>query len=257
MKRVICIVCLILLSSVALYSQSVQDVTVKRERTFTGEGLYGFMNGGADLYLEYGVQELVTRDVVFRGEEYTVDIYTMPSAADAFGIYSVNVFKCDKADELGYFDCLSTYQLLFAVGNKYISVVFQSGSDEARSSAEKLIKKYVAIDKEEKLSIPAELQLSLPYSGRLKYLKGPLSISNTDFSLATMLTDIAYTDVWYIQNRQTKENKALVFVKTKDDLTRLKADIAEENILSIGDNLVFFECVKKEMQKEDLGNFAF
>ena len=29
-----------------------QDPEIKRERVFTGTGLYGFMNGGADQFLE-------------------------------------------------------------------------------------------------------------------------------------------------------------------------------------------------------------
>lgn len=243
-----------LLAPVILQSQ---DITVKRERTFTGEGLYGFMNGGADLYLEYGVQELVTSEVIFKGEEYTVDIYTLPSPADAFGIYSVNIFKCDKADELGCFDCLSTYQLLLVTGNKYISVVFQSGSDIARNNASELVKQYVDISKEEKFSIPNELQLSPPYSGSLKYLKGPLSISNTDFTLFTSLEGISYSDVWYVIDRQTRENKALVFIKTKEDLKRLEEKVTKEDIISKDEHYIYFNCTKKEEPKEDFGTFAF
>lgn len=258
MKRILYIFCLTIFFPIILQSQESSDITVKRERTFTGEGLYGFMNGGADLYLEYGVQKLVTRELIFKGEEYTVDIYTMPSAVDAFGIYSVNVFKCDKADELGCFDCSSTYQLLLAVGNKYVSVVFQSGSDAARANAGKLVKRYIDIDEEKKLLIPSELRLSSPYSGRLKYLKGPLSISNTDFSLSTMLQDIAYSDVWYVLDRQTKENKALVFIKANEDIKKLEKQIAAEDIIEIGkDFIFFFNQTKKEEQKENFGSFAF
>ena len=64
-----------------------QEVEVKREREFTGSGLYGFMNGGAEQFLEYGVSKLVARDVVYEGQEYTVEIYdcllyTSPSPRD-------------------------------------------------------------------------------------------------------------------------------------------------------------------------------
>lgn len=63
-----------------------QAPEIKRERIFTGTGLYGFMNGGADQFLEYGVSKLTTRDIVYKGNEYTVDIYEMPTPEDAFGI---------------------------------------------------------------------------------------------------------------------------------------------------------------------------
>ena len=55
------------------------------------------MNGGADQFLEYGVSKLVTRDVVYKGNEYTIDIYDMPTPEDAFGIYSLHIFKCSRA----------------------------------------------------------------------------------------------------------------------------------------------------------------
>ena len=42
--------CLLCLSISCLEAQ---EMTVKRERVFTGTGLYGYMNGGAEQFLEY------------------------------------------------------------------------------------------------------------------------------------------------------------------------------------------------------------
>lgn len=42
----------------------------------------------------------------------------MPSPEDAFGIYSLHIFKCERTDVLGCIDCLSPYQLQAVVGNK-------------------------------------------------------------------------------------------------------------------------------------------
>ena len=122
-----------------------QEVKVKREREFTGSGLYGFMNGGAEQFLEYGVSKLVARDVVYEGQEYTVEIYDMPTPEDAFGIYSLHVFRCQRADTLGCIDCLSPYQLQAVAGNKYVSVVFPSGSAAAKSKADAVIRYYLPI----------------------------------------------------------------------------------------------------------------
>src|SRR5215469_7216798 len=108
------------------------QMEIKNERTFAGSALYGFMNGGADLYYEYGFKELVSREIVFKGEEFTVDIYTMETPLDAFGIYSIHAYKCLRADSLGRFDCQSKYQLQAVDGNDYVSIVFQSGSNAAR-----------------------------------------------------------------------------------------------------------------------------
>ena len=65
-----------------------------------------------------GWQMSRARDVVYEGQEYTVEIYDMPTPEDAFGIYSLHVFRCQRADTLGCIDCLSPYQLQAVAGNK-------------------------------------------------------------------------------------------------------------------------------------------
>ena len=49
------------------------DITIEKERTFVGTGLYGFMNGGSDLYLEYGFEKLTTRDIKYKDEKYALN----------------------------------------------------------------------------------------------------------------------------------------------------------------------------------------
>ena len=167
--------------SLSLLSGSVMGTgwgTVKRERVFTGSGLYGFMNGGAEQFLEYGVSRLTARDVVYKGEDYTLEIYEMPSPEDAFGIYSLHIFKCERTDALGCIDCLSPYQLQAVVGNKYVSVVFSSGSSAAKDAVDELIRLYLPMDGKEAPQIPEILGIRSPYSGAVKYLRGPISVSS-------------------------------------------------------------------------------
>lgn len=87
--------CLLCLSISCLEAQ---EMTVKRERVFTGTGLYGYMNGGAEQFLDYGVTKLTARDLEYDGEEYALEIYEMPTPEDAYGIYSLHVFRCQRAD---------------------------------------------------------------------------------------------------------------------------------------------------------------
>lgn len=119
---------------------SAQEVEVKRERTYNASGLYGFMNGGTDQFLEYGVKQLVVRDIIFKGEEYVVEIYDMPTPEDAFGIYSLHTFRCERADTLNCINCLSPYQLQAVSGNQYVSIVFPSGSAVAQQNADERMK---------------------------------------------------------------------------------------------------------------------
>ena len=87
---------LLLVSPSGLIAQDVPEI--KNERVFKGKALYGFMNGGSDLFLEYGFEELYVSDVKFKGSEFAVEVYMMPSPEDAYGIYSQHTFKCDPAD---------------------------------------------------------------------------------------------------------------------------------------------------------------
>ncbi|MDL2305625.1 hypothetical protein LJC72_09860, partial [Bacteroides sp. OttesenSCG-928-D19] len=100
MKSPLCaiLVALMLAPAIALHAQD--EPQVQRERQFAGTALYGFMNGGADLYFEYGVQQLISRDILYGSQEFTLDIYQMPTPADAYGIYSMHVFRCQRADTL-------------------------------------------------------------------------------------------------------------------------------------------------------------
>lgn len=235
-----------------------QEPEVKRERTFTGAGLYGFMNGGADQFLEYGVSKLVTRDIVYQGEEYTIDIYDMPTPEDAFGIYSLHIFKCSRADMQGCIDCLSPYQLQAVAGNRYISVVFPSGSDAAKSKADELIRIYAPMDGKDNPRVPEALGLTPPYSGKLKLLRGPISVSGVSTSLSQLLKEIAYTGVWFIAEKPANSYKALICVKEEKEVEKLKAKIPASDILSSGDTFLYLQGKETEEEEaDDHGGFGF
>lgn len=239
-----------------------QEAEVKRERTFTGAGLYGYMNGGAEQFLEYGVSRLVVREIVYKGEEYTIEVYDMPSPEDAFGIYSLHVFRCGRADTLGCIDCLSPYQLQAVAGNRYVSVVFPSGSAKAQAGVDEVIRLYVPMEGEKGPEIPQGLSLELPYSGRLKYLRGPISVSGVSTSLASLLQDTAYRGVWFIQEKADPEFRAWIEWKNASDKERVKVKLSEgdlfhsSSILSEGEDYLYLSAQEKE-EEEDEGSGGF
>jgi hypothetical protein len=62
--------------------------------TYTKEGLYGYMDGGAEIVLPYGFRELsVVRFAPVAGEpsELVLEVYRMASGEDAFGLYSTKL----------------------------------------------------------------------------------------------------------------------------------------------------------------------
>lgn len=166
-----------------------QDITINKERNFEGTALYGFMNGGSDLFLEYGFQNLNVKDVTYKGDSYSIEVYTMDTPKDAFGIYSIHIFKPLRADSLllgrGGFDCLSKYQLQAAFHNRYISIVFNSGPKGAKGGEELLMSTIAAIAAKEgeaaKPFFPEKIQkMQPPYTGRVQYARGELGLTNAD-----------------------------------------------------------------------------
>jgi len=62
--------------------------------TYTKEGLYGYIDGGAEIVLPYGFRELsVVRFARAAGEarELVLEIYRMATPEDAFGLYSTKL----------------------------------------------------------------------------------------------------------------------------------------------------------------------
>jgi len=233
-----------------LAGQSSSDVKVERERVFTGKGLYGFMNGGSDLYLEYGFHKLTTRDVQYKDESYTIDIYEMSSPENAFGIYSLHTFKCMRADTLNFFNCLSAYQYQAVIDNNYISIVFQSGSQKARKNADKLLSLYINSINAKRIAIPSEFINELPYSSSVKYLVGNLSVSNAQPSLLDWLKDINFTGIWL------KGKNALIYPTDNENMKKLRERIPKENIIRSENDCIYVKCPEKE-ETNDYGPFGF
>ena len=213
------------------------QVEVKNERVFTGTALYGFMDGGADLYYEYGFKELVSREITYKGEDFTVDIYNMDTPLDAFGIYSIHIFKCLRTDSLGRFDCLSKYQLQAVDGKAYVSIVFPSGSSAARKAAGELYRMYVT-DGKTGINIPDQLTYAVKsVSGTVKYMKGKLGLNNVQPSLVELLDGMNSYEVWYVEN--TDKNPVILFLlQTGKDCTLLQKRIPEKNIIRKGEKFV-------------------
>lgn len=230
-----------------------QEIELKRERTFTATGLYGFMNGGTDQFLEYGVKSLVVRNIVYKGEEYDVEIYEMPTPEEAYGIYSIHTFRCERADTLGCIDCMSTYQLQAVSGNYYISIVFISGTDEAKNNADELMRYYAQPGDDFKL--PPEVKLNPPYSGKLKLLKGPLSLASASPALFKLLKGFSYTSIWFTSEKSTGEYTAWVYLTGQEKVKDLKEKLSSVHMLSFGENHIVITGIEEE--KEDSGSFGF
>ncbi|MBN3033953.1 MAG: hypothetical protein JW861_00055 [Bacteroidales bacterium] len=68
---------------------------------FLDEGLYDFINGGADLYFEYGIHGVLSMVVTNDSLEVNIECYEMEDDAGAFGIFSVQRGQEGKTVDIG------------------------------------------------------------------------------------------------------------------------------------------------------------
>ncbi|MBE0677707.1 MAG: hypothetical protein IH592_02970 [Bacteroidales bacterium] len=115
----------------------VQGIEEAHSRTFTDASLYGYINGGAELYLEYGFDTLIVTELVCEGRDIKVELYRMKDPEAAFGIFSVSRFRCNGGAPLTEYVCRSAYQLQFSKGPYYVSIINDTGSEsDQRKSGE-------------------------------------------------------------------------------------------------------------------------
>lgn len=97
-------------------------------RHFTGESLFGYMNGGAELYREYGITDAVITEFDLKDGHYKCEVFKMTGPEEAFGIYSVSKYRCLSLPPVSPFACQTRYQLQICKGTYYISIINKRGS---------------------------------------------------------------------------------------------------------------------------------
>jgi hypothetical protein len=96
------------------------------------------MNGGAELYLEYGFDTLMVTEVASGKNDIKIEFYCMSDAEAAFGIFSVSRFRCNGGPKLTVHQCRSAYQLQFCKGSYYVSIINNTGTDAEQKTANEI-----------------------------------------------------------------------------------------------------------------------
>ncbi len=102
--------------------------SVSSQRVFTGTSLFGYIDGGAELYLEYGFLSVVVAEISFQGGTYKTEVYKMNGPEESFGIFSVSKYRCLSLPSVADYACQTRYQLQFCKGPYFISIINRTGS---------------------------------------------------------------------------------------------------------------------------------
>lgn len=161
-------------------SADIPGIIITREDKYDGTSLWGYIDGGADVYLEYGFDKLLSQEAKSDSETFRIDIYRMTSPEAAYGIYSVSKFKC-LSDTLSKYCCITQYQVQIAHGSLYISVASESGSAKAQQTAAMIACRIMEKNESaEDFNAPALFYLPELTSDRsdLMFFNGKLGVQN-------------------------------------------------------------------------------
>jgi len=158
----------------------IPDAVIEKTEYYDGNSLWGLINGGADIYLEYGFERLGFQSVKWRDNSFRVEIYKMNSPAAAYGIFSVSRYKCDINDTLTKFICITKYQTQAAHGCYYISVANTKGTSEAGIITTELFSKIILKIEPLPFHLPDIFNnpALVPFTDKGKYINCSLGLQN-------------------------------------------------------------------------------
>ncbi len=146
-----------------------------------GEDLFVLINGGAEIYHEYGFKQVIMQSYENANEKsINLEIYEMENSSSAFGIYSFKTSTRGKEIHLGDKALLEDYYLNIWKGKFLVTI---TGFDSEPETIDGLINIANAVDSKIKTSgqLP-ELVEMLPDENlnplSVKYLKGNLGLTN-------------------------------------------------------------------------------
>ncbi len=148
---------------------------------FAGEELYAYIDGGAEIYQEYGFRRVIVQDYRnITGKSVSLEIFEMETPEAAYGIFSFKRSGKGKSVPLGSGGELEDYYLNFWKGRILVTL---TGFDEAAATIDGLLAVAGAVDRKirEQAGVPS-LVSALPIEGlkpgSAKYLKGLIGLNN-------------------------------------------------------------------------------
>jgi hypothetical protein len=150
-------------------------------RIYKGESLYEYINGGAEIYHEYGFEQVITQDYSNKaGESLSLEIFEMEDATAAYGIYTFKTGTTGKRISLGNQAVLESYYINLWQAQFVVTISAFSQSEEMQqiliTFAEFVCEKLPTGGK------PPEIINILPkenkVEGSLKYIEGKIALYN-------------------------------------------------------------------------------
>ncbi len=163
-----------------LNQNDLKDFKINNTEKFEGNYLFDYLDGGADLYFEYGFDYLIVQEISIADTKYSIEYYIMNSPESAFGIFSVIRDTVERVQfKKNIRTSQTSFQFLMCFGNKFIRIINPNGTNEGKvicsNLAEQIYEKCQTTDYKLPFSInPIFDSLKL----KAKLILGKLGIQN-------------------------------------------------------------------------------
>ena len=223
---------------------------IEREEIFDGNSLWGHINGGADVYLEYGFDQLLFQDVKWNGNSFRVEFYKMIDAETAFGIFSISTHKCSRTDTLTKWICITPFQVQAAVGRYYISIANEKGTRDVENQTVALLEKILVKQKEMLFELPDSFAKKIDPKryNDVKFIKGDLGFQNGFPMWQDMFTGFKNYTVFLLQQEDGKSYSYLAKINfaSAEEATSFTKSIG----FTIDDSQKYYSIKKEKLMKE-------
>jgi len=161
---------------------SLEGWTIKDTiEVYTGDDLFFMINGGADIYLEYGfVQVAQMKFENALAEKDHLEIYEMEDSDAAYGIFSMNSSGKGVEMEMGDASILYDYYLHFLKGKYYVRCTTSRKEDDNIQSIKDfagIIEKNIT-EKGEKPKLLKAFDIEGKDLQKIKYFEGQIALGN-------------------------------------------------------------------------------
>jgi len=160
---------------------------------FEGEDLYIYIDGGAEIYQEYGFLRVIVQDYKSEaGVRLSLEVFEMRSPASAYGMFTFKRSPRGLALDLGDEGQLADYYLYFCKG-RFLVTITALDPEESANSEILAVARAVNLRLNEAgtrpglVSILTEEDLLEP---SVKFYRGPLGVSNSEPLLAGLAAGI-------------------------------------------------------------------
>jgi len=111
--------------------------TEEEDKYFNDENLFEYINGGAELYISYGFNQVISRTYKSENQpDILVDIFEMKNSKNAYGVFTHSAEKI--TDEYGQMSFSATGVILFWKDNYYVSILNYPETEKSKTARDKL-----------------------------------------------------------------------------------------------------------------------